>query len=343
MMKPGSFKKYSILGQVLFWFLILLAFFSEGISWYPFTYALSEALTSTIFLAAAAYLNYLLFLPKLFDQRRFFLYGACLLLLVALLLVSNYFFAKAFLLDYEDYSLEVYMLNYAPYFLLTIGVSSLYRFVEAWFKSVRAKAALENEKLKTELNFLKAQINPHFLFNTLNNIYSYALIGHPDAPEMIRRLSEILRYIVYDCPEDDVALVREVEVAESLFGLYRLKNDEQENLKFEYQGIKSRHRIAPLLVVNLLENAFKHGDALSNPDGYILARIVVDETDRMSLEVRNSRKAGPSLAEGKRKIGLNNLKKQLELTYKDNWELEITEKADSFTVKLGLQLAPQAD
>lgn len=337
-MDSRGFKRYSILGQVLFWTLVFLGFFVEVYPWYPLVEALIDALISTSILATIAYTNYLVLLPGLFDRKKYFLYGLGLLSLTAAGLLLHFSLFLWLSTDYEEYTIGSFGLVYSPYYLLTIGVTSLYRFIEAWFLNFKVKANLENEKLKTELKFLKAQINPHFLFNTLNNIYSYAQLQHPDTPDMIGKLSEILRYMVYDCKEERVSLRREVEIAENLFSIYRLKNDEQENLEFVETGIKSRQQIAPLLIINLLENAFKHSDALSNPKGFIRCSIQVDDQDRLEMEVSNSVKdrLQSNVQEGK--VGLENIKRQLDLIYKNNWVLDIDQQKDSFVVKLVLQL-----
>ena len=116
---------------------------------------------------------------------------------------------------------------------------------------------LKNQKLEAELNFLKSQINPHFLFNTLNNIYAYAQIGNEKTAPMLERLSAILRFMVYDCSEDRVGFTKELEAIEHLLEIQKMKNSKQQNIYFSQKGVKGYHLIAPLIIVNLIENGHK--------------------------------------------------------------------------------------
>ncbi len=204
-------------------------------------------------------------------------------------------------------------------------------------KAIEDKANLKNEKLLTELQLLKAQINPHFLFNTLNNIYYYASTQHPDTPEMIEKLSNILRYIVYECQGNRALLKKEMESLENLFNLYQIKNDEQTAITFEKNNCNSNLQIAPLLLLNLLENAFKHSDALSNEKGFIKVKANVDDSDILHFQISNSVKKS-SRKKAQHGMGQNNISKQLTLAYPNKHELNTTLEGHIFNLNLAIQL-----
>ena len=120
---------------------------------------------------------------------------------------------------------------------------------------------------------MKSQINPHFLFNTLNNIYAFAQTGNEKTAPMLERLSSILRFMVYDCSEEKVELIKELNAVEDLLEIYKMKNSEQRNIQFVSEGVKGFPLVAPLIIVNFVENAFKHSDAVSNPNGFIHVKM----------------------------------------------------------------------
>ena len=189
----------------------------------------------------------------------------------------------------EYYPLGQFIFSCLPANLFVVAISVLLFFYgKGWMKAVEDKADLKSEKLNTELNLLKAQINPHFLFNTLNNIYYYASTQNPETPLMIEKLSSILRYIVYDCKVDRAPLKKEIENMENLFSLYKIKNDEQKSITFETSNCNSNLQIAPLVLLNLLENVFKHSDALLNDKGFIKVSVDVDEEDVLQFRISNS-------------------------------------------------------
>ncbi len=161
-------------------------------------------------------------------------------------------------------------------------------FVEAWHENFKREVLLKSEKLQTELNFLKSQINPHFLFNTLNNIYSYAQTSNEKTAPMLERLSAILRFMVYDCGEDRVSLNKELSAIEDLLEIHKMKNSKQQNIQFSSEGVKGYHLIVPLILVNFVENACKYNDTISNPNGYIKINLLVSKLDHCEFSIQNT-------------------------------------------------------
>ncbi|MEO1625657.1 MAG: histidine kinase, partial [Bacteroidota bacterium] len=284
-MKASKFKFYSLLGQIGFWSILVLIHFMEEIDYSSLGISIFYAFSQVAGIATITYIHYYLLIPLLNrDKPR--LYALSTLGLISANCVLNFWVLVHFPFDYEtDYGQEFWG-TFIYDFLLSsviVGSSSMYYFVEVWIKNQQVESQLKNEKLQTELNFLKSQINPHFLFNTLNNIYSYAQTNNPKTAPMLERLSSILRFMVYDCSEDIVALNKEVKAVENLLEIQKMKNSTQQNICLTTTGIKGFHLIAPLIIVNFVENACKHSDTISNPKGFINIKIEVDENDHCQL------------------------------------------------------------
>ena len=191
---------------------------------------------------------------------------------------------------------------------------------------------------ESELQFLKSQINPHFLFNNLNNLYSYALENNPKTPEIILELSGVLRYMLYDCQEEFVPLLKEIEQVENFIQLNEMQIEERGKVTFVKKGVSSLYQIAPLILIVFIENAFKHSTA--SQSGGIVIDVDLNVTDDAKLDFTctNSYEElsnNESLSKG---IGLQNVKKRLDLIYPNKHILEIDNKAGRFTVHLTLDL-----
>ncbi|WP_200802004.1 sensor histidine kinase [Mucilaginibacter sp. OK098] len=194
--------------------------------------------------------------------------------------------------------------------------------------------SLEKEKAETELKLLKSQLNPHFLFNTLNNIYSLSLSNSPVTSTSIGRLSEILDYILYKCNSLYVPLSGEITLLNNYIGLEKLRYDERLKVNFTC-NVKQEIEIAPLILLSIVENAFKHGAGNDIGSPVISIELNANNTS-FSFMVSNS--FHPK-AENPESIGLQNLKQQLELIYPQKHKLEITQTDTLFTVTLAIYLS----
>lgn len=198
----------------------------------------------------------------------------------------------------------------------------------------RRALSLEKEKAETELKLLKTQLNPHFLFNTLNNIYSLSLSNSPVTSGAIGRLSEILDYILYHCNTLHVPLTGEIKLLENYIGLEKLRYDERLTVNLHCQ-INPQIEIAPLLLLSIVENAFKHG--ASNDIGKPVINIKISASDEW-FEFAVSNSFQPTNVPSSTNIGLSNLMQQLELIYPEKHDLVITQTEDMFIVKLIISL-----
>lgn len=196
---------------------------------------------------------------------------------------------------------------------------------------------LEGVIQESELQFLRSQINPHFLFNNLNNLYSYALQNSPKTPEIILEMSGVLRYMLYESKEQFVPLKKELEQLDNFIKLYRLQIEDRGRVRFATGKIGEGYRIAPLILIVFVENAFKHSQ--SGQSSNIEIDISVGMTgDRLEFHCENNYEAGQSLDTVAKGIGLNNVQKRLELLYPNKHQLRIQDHKNSYVVNLGLEL-----
>lgn len=195
---------------------------------------------------------------------------------------------------------------------------------------------------ESELQFLKSQINPHFLFNNLNNLYSYAIAKSSKTPEIILELSSVLRYMLYDCKEDFVFLSKEIEHLKNFSKLSELQIEDRGKVTFESETIKAEFLIAPLILTVFVENAFKHSTGSQSEDILIDIDIRVSDLGFLTFVCKNSFRAVTNTDSLPHGIGLQNVKKRLQLLYCDAHELTIQEIDGFYIVKLNMQLKNKA-
>ncbi|WP_157766449.1 sensor histidine kinase [Pedobacter ginsengisoli] len=210
----------------------------------------------------------------------------------------------------------------------------LIKFIGMWYD--RKQMALNSE-----LNFLRAQIHPHFLFNTLNNLYSLTLNNSPASPGVVLDLSQILRYMLYECNTDYVPLKKDIEIIRHYIGLEQLRYGDRLDLNLNIKGDIHGQQIAPLLMIPLIENAFKHGASEMIEEAWI--NIVIEvEPSSIKLKVSNSKPLEQH--QGNRshfgKIGLENVKKRLALIYPESHIFSVHDQEDMFAVILHIELFP---
>lgn len=292
---------------------------------------------------ALFYINYLYILPKYLNSRR---YMECALSIIFLIVFSGlikYGLASFFSEVVLTRSSHRYLITFWEYYLGTVFtgmffvfLSTATKFAADWFINEKVRKNLENEKLSAELAFLKSQINPHFLFNSLNNIYSLAYQRSEMTPEAILKLSEIMRYMLQESNEVRVELSKEIRYLENYIELQKLRFKANAHVEMIILGEDDhmRQSIVPLILIAFVENAFKHGVA-SDPENPIRIAILV-EKGRLEFTVTNKKSdQNKDEASG---IGLNNVKRRLDLLYQGEYKLEIREKEKIYSCKLVLNL-----
>lgn len=209
----------------------------------------------------------------------------------------------------------------------------LIRFSIDWFETQKLKSQLILQNKASELALLRSQVNPHFLFNTLNNIYSLVHKKSDDAPAAVMKLSSIMRYMLYDANTDKVLLEKEIEYLQSFIELQKLRLRQQDFVEITINGSPDGRTIAPMLLIPFVENAFKHGSK-SGPIPGIHINLQI-EPDRIIFGVVNNMKANPHPSEDPvGGIGLQNIQRRLDLLYPGKHSLLITHDKDLFNVKL---------
>ncbi|NND32698.1 MAG: histidine kinase [Saprospiraceae bacterium] len=280
-------------------------------------------------------------LPRFFYTKKhlqFFLY---LLLCVAfVVLMEELVLEQIFFADTRGKSFPgvfFSLLEVLPVITILVG------FKFAWDALIKQR---EVDELKTtieesQLQFLTSQINPHFLFNNLNNLYSYAVIQSPKTPKIILELSSVLRYMLYECKSKFVPLAKEIEQLENFVKLNELQIEERGEVNFQTQDIKSGHQIAPLILIVFIENAFKHSQASQSDNINIDIRINLEDDGTLDFKCSNSYQTMTNTESISNGIGLENVKKRLDLIYPQTYALEIEELNDCYRVHLRIQLTKE--
>ena len=240
--------------------------------------------------------------------------------------------------DPTDLTLGYYIVDNQYYAIPAVLLGMLTKLVEDWFMHQQERTELVGERNTAELAFLKSQVNPHFLFNTLNNIYSLAYTKSDAAPGAILKLSELMRYMLYDSNGQTgetgrVSLAKEVGYLKNYVELEKLRVANA-NVQFNVEGNTDLFRIEPLLLVSFVENAFKHGD-LTDPNQPLVLDLSV-RNGRLRFDTLNKKTTRQSDAAGG--IGLANVQRRLALLYPNQHTLHITDTPDSYACSLELSL-----
>jgi sensor histidine kinase YesM len=325
---------------VLAWFFLNLFFgYGELLNRYSMYYSFIILLIT----AGAAYWIIQYLIPRyLFNGR----YGLFIIYLVFTIIVSldlELITVMLFLIYVEKFQLlmmdyntrDIYSLLAGTYFI--VFLSAAIKLAESWFDEQQRKQAALKDKIETELKLLKSQIHPHFLFNTLNNIYALALQKSDQAPDAIIKLSGLLDYLIYHGENELAPLEKEVELIEHYMDLEKLRYGDRLKASFYKMGDTGQILIAPVLLLPFVENAFKHG--ISQSANKVWIKIHLEISSRyINFRVENSKARARSAEINQGGIGLENLKRRLEILYRDRYSLDILDKEDNYSVHLQLTL-----
>lgn len=326
--------------------------------------------TNGIYLVAFYYFNTLILLPKLLFQKKWLWYAASI---VACLVVFMYvpreianlivppedfpFKMEAFKQQQHNHLIDtakqwqqmrprgggmrggsrfIFFPGSNAIFFLVFLISTCISVTQQWLKSEQTKKEVETEKLNTELSFLKSQVNPHFFFNTLNNIYSLAVVGSEKTAPAIIKLSSIMRYILTDTQSDTVPLENEVNFINNFIDLQRVRLTDKVVVAFITEGTIANQQIAPLLFIPFVENAFKYGVS-TKENSTISITIKASETVVHLYTTNTIVKADNGILDTTG-IGINNVKRRLDLLYPDKHNLVITNDGNQFFVTLDISI-----
>ncbi|MDX6746911.1 sensor histidine kinase [Polaribacter sp. PL03] len=293
---------------------------------------------------AVFYVNYLVLIPKFLLNKKIIIY-----ILISLTIITSILFVVE---SFLKIAIKPPLLNnnFNPNFprptgnhinlrppillLLFFALSTCIKLVAEWYKSEKERSLVANEKVNSELSFLKAQLNPHFLFNTLNSIYSLANKKSDDTTVAIVTLSELMRYMIYEANEEFISLEKETEYIKNYISLQLLRLKDSSGVKINIHG-DLNYKIEPLLLISFIENAFKYGtDYKGKTD--ITIKISTNNNE-LYLEVYNLSSLQNTIDKNSG-IGLENIQNRLNLLYPNTHTLEITNLKKSFEIRLRIKL-----
>jgi len=317
--------------------------------WYMFRHdgyasealAFKITLLKVVDLALMVYVTNYLLIPFLLYKKRYALF---LVVFIAMILTSSV--TKMYIIgqlanDPATYSLRenlrarVYDNVLPHFFLVTAGAAIKFMFDQ--LRLQKKIADLAKEKAEAELNFLKSQINPHFLFNSLNSVYFLIDKNNPEARQALHKFSDMLRYQLYEANGEKIAIEKEIDYLQDYVHLQQLRKDENYKVQFNCSPEVKSFSIEPLLLIPFVENAFKHISHRS--DGNNFVKLDLARSDGyFEFAIENSCEKGVYTTEQHGGIGMNNVKRRLELLYPNTHQLNVDDNANTFKVKLKLKI-----
>jgi two-component system, LytTR family, sensor kinase len=284
------------------------------------------------------YLNLQVSFPLFFEKRRYLFYLFSVLVTV-LLGTGFYFLLYNHWIDHifpGYYFIAYYSFwDISLFFVIYLSASGLLHLARSWFQLQE----LEKEKTSAELKAMKSQLNPHFLFNSLNSIYSLARKNSQLVPEKIVQLSDLMRHIIYESDVDFIPLEKEIEMVKNYIELQNLRTSEYEKIKMEITGDVKGKNVAPLIFLPFVENSFKHGLKGGTQNSFV--RIKIETTTQiLHFNIKNSKGKNIEFAGSKYKgIGIENVKKRLDMIYPGRHSLVISDDEEKFEVNLQIQMS----
>jgi hypothetical protein len=330
-----------VLRHFLFWSLWLLGWtcFLSMIGSAFTDHLIRIALWTPVFLVFSYPVSYIA-IPKLLLKGKYLVFlGSIISWLAVGWFLSVYFlrYVSAPFLDLmhmphgDDYEWQCFLCV-----LTTAACFSSLSLGKQWLLKQKEFLQAQQEKITAELQLLKAQVHPHFLFNTLNNIYSFSLDRSPKTPELILKLSSLLSYMLYDCKAEEVRLEKEVEIMKNYIDLEKERYGNTIEISWTVEGDIRDVFISPLLMLPFLENAFKHGASEQIEKPWLGVDISV-ANNILKFKIANSKNEYSS--QSTNGIGINNVKKRLEFLYPGKYELKINDEGDFFAVSLMVKLS----
>ena len=331
------------LQHVLFWMLVF------GL-WYYLRYqdyntplvAFQITLLKVIDLAGMVYLTNYLFIPSFLYKKK---YVRFVLLFILMILLSS--FAKVYITGFilnqpdlinlsDSLKIKLYENVISDFFLVAAGAA--FKLIFDYLKMQQNLGEIAKAKAETELSFLKSQINPHFLFNSINSVYFLIHKDNTEARNALHKFSEMLRYQLYEANGSMIPVEREINYLKDYIELQQLRKEEKSySVRLNCTGNVKGLMMEPLLLVPFVENAFKHLSHFNDTVNFVILELNCDK-GLLSFRIENSKEPGVSSGEKRVGIGLANVTRRLELLYPGRHKLEINETDKSYSVKLNLQL-----
>ncbi len=309
-------------------------------------------LTDAIVQIPAVYISLYVLMPRLLFQKK---YGKFFLSLIGVVLVFCFLSWISYIyiqdpLFWPDDTFVPEIWNWKKILKSTgkiypvVVLAIVIKWFKYWYRDQQRTQALEQEKLQAELKFLKAQVHPHFLFNTLNNLYALTLKQSQDAPEVVLKLSDLLDYMLYECNADWVPLKKEIKLVEDYIALEKIRYGNRLEISFDIRGEVENQMIAPMMILPFVENSFKHGVSEELEQSWVSMDLTV-KSESLTLKVENSKSKNgvhEDRFDYKQGIGLKNVQRRLDLLYEGNYDLNVLDTEDTYLVVLKLNLKGQS-
>jgi hypothetical protein len=289
------------------------------------------------YVVATFFISYFL-LPKYFYRKKYFHFIVGVLVAVAaVILVEELVLEPIFFPDTRGKDFGGFLFTLSQV-LPVITILSGFKFAWDALGKQREVEMLKVAVQESELQFLKSQINPHFLFNNLNNLYSYAMTNSPKTPEIILELSGVLRYMLYECREKYVPLTKEVEQLRNFIKISEMQIEDRGQVSFISENIQPGYKIAPLILTVFIENAFKHSTASQSDNIRIEVKVELMADGTLHFVCKNSFQPDSNTDRIANGIGLENVKKRLQLIYPGGHDLKIKMGKNLYEVNLSVDL-----
>jgi sensor histidine kinase YesM len=358
--------KYRLLRHLALWvswwlFCAILYSYTAGVNFFPSYRRLPVSMVdSFFFLGPHMFLSYSLMyfvIPKFIFKGRYILAAILVLMFFFLTACFSAFIGISVLPNIRQslFTYDTYIIRY-PYkmaFFLSLlaglrgaitigGLAAAIKLMKYWYRKEQRNLQLQKENIESQLQLLKAQIHPHFLFNTLNNIYSYTQNTSPVASKLVTGLSDMLRFILYECNQPVVPLGKELKMVQDYIGLEQIRYGNKLDLHLNIPAKTNDLYIAPLLLLPLVENCFKHGASNMLEHPWISLEITLDK-NQMRMKLINGKAVEPTGQSKEPGIGIINVEKRLSLLYPGRHQLTITNDPDVYIVNLKLELEQKKD
>jgi len=343
-------KRNKLIGHIVWW-TFSIAFLSFIFYLNSKTFSLSlfvKAVITNLGFAASVYTNLYVLIPRFLKPKNYIFY---VFWLIVLLSASSLFvqllivYPLRHLLQVSDQFKSFDTNTHSAFFFATmiyVAISSFLKFVKDWLslQDINLKLAKsEKQKLEAELNTLKGQLNPHFLFNSLNNIYSLALVKSDKVPDLILKLSDLMRHIIYESKENFISLEKEIDFVDNFVALQKIRTSESTIIEYKKLGTVPPARIAPLLFEPFIDNAFKHGLPGSDLNDYIRINFDFTKAEKLVFTIENNYSDAEKWNKKHSGIGERNVKQRLAMLYGGNdYLLDIKKQNNVYSVKLELKL-----
>lgn len=344
----NSYDKFKIASHITFWFCSIIFAISAFYVASDHKLILNNdlvlrALIPNIGFALAVYINLNILIPKFLKTKNYIFYTFWLLLLLTLsaMLIQSifvYLFTTKSFADQFGSMFSSHFFTAAFY----VGITSFFKFVKDWLQLQEMTlkiAQIEREKLEAELNTLKSQLNPHFLFNSLNNIYSLALTNSPKTPDIILKLSDLMRHVLYESRENFIPIKNELDFLTNFIDLQRIRLNNQIDIQYTVEGNIPERKVIPLIFEPFIDNAFKHGLRNPAPSPYLHISINFQH-EKMLFKIENNfSHTVPAQTSKNSGIGLKNIERRLKYLYApDEYKYEVSRTDDTFKIQLEVQL-----